>query len=145
MSDKLLRELKELGFSIKAVYDVHNIIDTLKNHRRELIDRLTANLPDEEKKTKTKELNEKIDRILPQLTMIASWLGTKRVILDFYLKAVPKKKPLEYVGARIRASSDCTVPSSPYAGFERHTVPIFFSSNAGVYAIMATLTDTVKI
>ncbi len=63
-------------------------------------------------------------------------LARGRAILGFQLKLTPKNA-YEWVSARIRASQDCTVPSSMHQGFEEHTVPYYFSRNGANYEIWA--------
>ena len=134
----IVKAAEELGISLRSIYDVYNAIDTLTVHRDQILKRM------EQKGMKRKEAEEKIRELLKKLNSLAKKVGTKRAILDFYLRPTPKKA-LEWVDARIRASSDCTVPSSPYPGFEEHAVPYFFSSNAFNLEIRATHLDTVKI
>ena len=135
--EELLTELKSLGMSVRNIYDLHNVLDLIKNHRDLLIGNLTKDLPEENKRERLKEINNKLDELEKKVREIVNRLGTRQVILDFRLRAVPKE-PLEWVGARIKASNDCTVPSSPYRGFEEHTVPTFFSKYATTYKILAT-------
>ncbi len=136
----VVKAAKELGISLRSIYEVHNAIDVLTVHRDQILKQM------EQKGVKREEAEKKITRLLEKLKFLAEEIGTRRIILDFYLRPTPKKA-LEWVDARIRASSDCTVPSfpSPYSAFEGHTVPYFFSSNAFNLEIRATHLDTVKI
>ncbi len=141
--EELLNELKSLGISVKNIYDLHNVLDLIRNHRDLLIENLTKDLPEEKKKERSEELNNKFNELEKKVREIVNRLGTRQVILDFRLRAVPKE-PLEWVRARIKASNDCTVPNSPTSGFEEHTVPTFFSKYAATYKILATHTGPRK-
>ena len=141
--EEIKEALRKLGFHTVSILNIYNIIDILKHHREEHLNKLLQNANGNMREQRRRELSETIDRVLPELESITAKIGTKRIITNFHLEAVPKDA-LKYVEARIKASDDCTVPGSEYPGFEEHTVPTFFSSNAGVYKIVATHLDTAR-
>lgn len=68
-------------------------------------------------------------------------LARAKAIRKVWPEMLPKDA-YEWIAARVRASSDCTVPHSLQAGFIEHTVPYYFAGNAATYKIMAEHHDT---
>ncbi len=125
----LSERLRELGIHNVELHNIHGVIDLLENHR----DIVLQHAENRE------EVERTIEEVLRELRSLARKISTSRVILDFRLERTPKD-PLEWVGCRVRASGDCTVPNTAPPGFEEHTVPFFFSEGE-TYKIVGTHLD----